>query len=101
MTLYFADTAAWTVREVQGEPWPGKDNEGNQCFENTHFKTRNDAIDRLLNEASAYMIMSGREVMEAEKRLQIAQIAAAESVKVWAKLKNRQDKEYDKRRKNQ
>jgi hypothetical protein len=87
MTLYFVETAKWEVREVQGEPWPGKDNEGNSCFDNTHFAAQQEAMNRLVNKASAYVIMSGRDVIEQEQRLEIARTAAAESAKIWVKVK--------------
>ena len=37
MKLHKVGTTQWTVREVDGEPYPGKDSAGETCYENTHF----------------------------------------------------------------
>lgn len=37
MKLWKRDTTAWTVRQVEAEPYPGKDEDGDTCYTNTHF----------------------------------------------------------------
>lgn len=89
MVLYFADTNNWDVVEVQGEPWPGRDCHGNRCYDNTHFKTRQEAVDKLMSESNAWMILCGRDLARKERDLADAKGFAAESMKVWTMLRER------------
>lgn len=58
MKLWKRDTQAWTVREVEGEPWPGKDSEGDTCYVNTHFDNEPAAWASLEAEAKAWLSLA-------------------------------------------
>lgn len=71
--LHKVDTTAWTVREVEGEPWPGKDSEGDACYDNTHFVSEGAAWDKLKAEVSAGLMLADREVKQCREELRRAE----------------------------
>ncbi|MGH8073697.1 MAG: hypothetical protein ACREO4_06445 [Lysobacter sp.] len=81
MKLWKVDTTLSTVREVEGEPWPGKDAEGDTCYDNTHFRTESAACDRLAADVAARVSLAGADVHNAEYRLRQAHANAAEAAK--------------------
>lgn len=64
MKLFKVDTAQWTVREVVGEPWPGRDAEGDVCYTNTHFERAEEAWRKLELEALAGIRLSQRRIVD-------------------------------------
>ena len=58
MKLWKRDTKNFTVREVDGEPWPGTDEDGDTCYENTHFANEADAWKSLEAEARAWLSLA-------------------------------------------
>ena len=88
MKLWKRDTKAWTVRQVDGEPWPGKDEDGDTCYVNTHFECEADAWERLYAEASAFVSLSGRDVETAEQALAKARVDAGEAAKAFQKVRD-------------
>lgn len=78
MRLYKVDAAAWTVREVDGEPWPGKDSDGDTCYDNSHFVSERTAWDKLKAEVQAGVCLAGRRVSKAKAELADAQREAGE-----------------------
>lgn len=65
MKLWKRDTKNMTVREVDGEPWPGTDAEGETCYQNTHFATRDEAVDSLRREVAARVYLAASRVTNA------------------------------------
>lgn len=73
MKLWKADTTNWVVREVEGEPYPGIDEDGETCYENTHFSSKAEALDHLEKEAIAMVSLSARSLLRARERLKDAE----------------------------
>ncbi len=65
-----------SVVEVEGEPWPGTDSDGDHCCENTHFETRSLALRALKRDAELGVIFAGRDVQQAKRELQKQETAA-------------------------
>lgn len=60
MKLYKVDGVKWEVREVDGTPWPGKDSEGDTCYENSHYRHEAGAWGKLAAEAEACIQINAR-----------------------------------------
>ena len=86
MKLHKVDTEAWTVREIDGEPWPGKDSEGDTCYDNTHFVSEGAAWDKLKAEVTAGVRYWGRTVEQAKRELAKAEQEAALMAQALAKV---------------
>jgi hypothetical protein len=71
--LWKSDTTKWEVRQVDGEPWPGKDSEGDTCFTNTHFDERSKAIDNLVRNVDAMISMSVRDLESAKAKISLCE----------------------------
>ena len=69
MKLHKVDTENWTVRAVDGEPWPGKDSDGDTCYDNTHFVSEHAAWDKLKAEVLAGVCIAGRMVDTAKSEM--------------------------------
>ncbi len=67
MKLWKCDTKNWTVREVEGEPWPGYDSDGDQCYTNTHFANEAEAWAALDAEAKAWLSLATRGLLQARE----------------------------------
>lgn len=65
-----------SVVEVEGEPWPGRDSEGAECFDNTHFETRALALEALKRDAELGVIFAGEDVQRAKQQLLKEETAA-------------------------
>lgn len=85
-TFYKADSQKVEVRIVTGEPYPGRDSEGDSVYENTHLKTYAEAARRVRANVEGHVSMSARDVIEAERMLVKRREEAAEAVKLMAKL---------------
>lgn len=85
-TFYKADSTKGEVRIVTGEPYPGRDSEGDSVYENTHLKTFEEAATRVRACAEATVSMSARDVIQAEQMLQQRRTEAADAVKLMAKV---------------
>lgn len=79
MKLYKKDKQSWTVREVEGEPYPGTDSEGDTCYRNSHFPSEAEAWSSLKAEVGAKVAMAGRDVAQKKLELQKAQEEAGEA----------------------
>ncbi len=79
MKLYKKDTQNCTVREVEGEPYPGTDSEGDTCYRNSHFLSEAEAWSSLKAEVEAKVAMAGRDVAQKKLELQKAQEEAGEA----------------------
>ena len=88
MKLHKVDTTAWTVREIEGEPWPGKDSEGDTCYDNSHFVSEKAAWDKLKAEAQAGVCLAGSRVKQAKAELLAAQQEAGEMADALMKVCN-------------
>ncbi len=77
-----------TVKEVDGEEWPGVDGDGEKCYKNTHFRTERKAWLALLSNAEAFVCNSGSEVHYAEKELAKAKDKAADAAKIYSLAKD-------------
>lgn len=80
MILFKVDTKTMTVRQVEGESWPGCDSEGDECFSNTHFKTMPEALDNLHRQATAFISLSASRIKRAKQDLADAEKESAEAV---------------------
>lgn len=69
MKLWKRDCKEWTVRQVEGEPWPGHDEEGDDCYTNTHFENEEAAWDSLEKEAAAFLALSVRGLKQAREEV--------------------------------
>jgi len=67
MKLWKRDTISWTVREVEGEPWPGKDSDGDTCYKNTHYANEVAAWASLEAEAKACLSLATSRLIEARE----------------------------------
>lgn len=88
MKLWKRDTTAWTVRQVEAEPYPGKDEDGDTCYTNTHFAREADAWESLYAEAAAFVSLSGRDVENAKQALAKAQQEAGEAAQAFMTVRN-------------
>lgn len=92
MKLFKRDTRTWTVRAVEGELWPGKDEEGDECFKNTHFTQEENAWDSLVEEVEAWVSLASRGVEQARVGLLKANEEAANAaIAFTAAIKNRDE----------
>ncbi len=86
MKLHKVDTKNWTVREVEGTPWPGADTEGDSCYDNTHFVSERAAWDKLKAEVQAGVCLAGRRVTEAKLELASAEKEAGQMAEALMKV---------------
>ena len=78
MKLHKLDTKQWTVREVEREPWPGRDEEGEACFDNTHYESADDAWEKLEDECFAGLGIAVRRLESKKIELRQAEQSAAD-----------------------
>jgi len=86
MKLYKRDTKKWEVREVEAEPYPGDDSEGEKCYINTHFENETDAWKSLKVNVEAFVSMSAQRIDDAKRELEKAEKQAAEATLAMAKV---------------
>ena len=86
MKLYKRDTQTCTVREVEGEPYPGRDSEGDVCYLNSHFQTEAEAWASLKSEVEARVSMAGRDVAQKRMELQNAQEKAGDAAIAFERM---------------
>ena len=86
MKLHKVDTTNWTVREVEGTPWPGADTDGDSCYDNTHFVSERAAWDKLKAEVQAGVCLAGRRVTEAKLELASAEKEAGQMAEALMKV---------------
>lgn len=89
MKLYKYDIETATVCEVEGEPYPGLDSDGEHCFTNTHFPVRDDAIARLRQEILASVSLAGYEVRATRCKLRKAEGWAGEAAEQYAEFQRK------------
>lgn len=73
MKSWKRDTKTWTVRQIDGEPYPGKDEEGDTCYSNTHFESEDEAWKSLHGEAAARLSLATRGLIDAKNAVANAQ----------------------------
>lgn len=88
MQLWKVDTKAWTVREVQGGRYPAVDEDGDTCYENTHFRSESAAWDRLTAEVAAVVSLAGRSVINAQAGLDRARSEAADAAAAFVRVQD-------------
>lgn len=86
MKLYKRDLQDFTVREVEGEPYPGTDSDGDTCYHNSHFRTEIEALASLKAEVEARVSMAGLDVAQKKMELQDAQEKAGEAAIVFERM---------------
>lgn len=79
MKLWKADQEQWLARLVDGAPYPARDEEGDVCYDNTHFRAAADAWANLEANAVAGVKLAGRSVLAARERLRQAEADAADA----------------------
>ncbi len=87
MKLYKRDTQNVTVREVEGEPYPGTDSDGEICYINSHFRTEAEAWESLKAEVEARVSLAGCNVAQKKLELQKAQEKAGEAAIAFEKMR--------------
>jgi hypothetical protein len=93
MRLWKSDHTSWTVREVEGDPYPGKDEEGDTCYVNTHFAATKEAIENLKSNVDAYVSITADRVIQARKAFVSANEEAANAVVAAEKARKLIDNE--------
>ena len=86
MRLYKKDLQNFTVREVEGESYPGRDSEGDVCYLNSHFQTEAEAWASLKSEVEARVSMAGRDVAQKRMELQNAQEKAGDAAIAFERM---------------
>jgi hypothetical protein len=86
LTYYKSDYQKVEVRIVTGEPYPGKDSEGDVVYTNTHWPTFEAARECVRRNIEAEVQMTARDVIEAERMLVQRRAEAADTLKKAAKL---------------
>lgn len=86
MKLWKRDTTNWTVRQVDGEPWPGSDSEGDKCYTNTHFENEADAWESLESEANAWVSIASRNLKRVREDVLLQERALAEAALALASV---------------
>jgi len=77
MKLWKYNTPTGTVSPVEGEPWPGQDENGATCYENSHFNTEAEAWENMAKDAAAAVSLAGSCVTRAREMLRAAEQTAA------------------------
>lgn len=93
MKLFFADQTLWTVREIEGDHWPGKDADGNTCYQNTHFKEEIDAWYCLLRNAEAFVSLSARTLEQARNDVLLCEKLCGDAAIALMKVRDSMPKE--------
>jgi len=97
MKLWKYNTPTGTVSPVNGEPWPGKDENGDTCYENSHFNTEGEAWDRMVKDAAAGVSIAGSDVTRAREMLREAEGRAGSACVDYALVRtNRRQAGQDK-----
>jgi hypothetical protein len=84
MKLWKYHTATGTVRRVEGKPYPGKDEDGETCYDNSHFKTEEEAWAAMVRDAEAGVSLAGSAVQSARKKMEEAEKDAASACADYA-----------------
>ena len=84
MKLWKYHTPTGTVSSVEGEPWPGRDENGDVCYENRHFETEGEAWGRMATDAKAGVSLAGSAVTRAREMLRDAEVQAASACADYA-----------------
>lgn len=79
MKLWKADQERWIARLVEANPYPGRDEDGDICYDNTHFKTEEAAWDSLEANARAGVTLAGAAVLHAQSQLREAEATAGQA----------------------
>ncbi len=87
MKLYKKDMQNWTVREVESEPYPGTDADGERCYVHSHFRTEAEAWESLKAEVEARVSLAGCNVAQKKLELQKAQEKAGEAAIAFEKMR--------------
>jgi hypothetical protein len=86
MDLWKFDHDLGQPRLVQGEPWPGYDSDGEQCFENTHFPLEKDCWEKALRNAHAWVTTVGRDILRYKALLREAEGEAGKATAEYHSL---------------
>lgn len=81
--------AGWEVRQVEGEPWPGEDSEGDTCYENSHYANEVDALARLLVNSKALLRSATQRVASARDTLALAEKECVEAALLVNRLEGK------------
>ncbi len=92
MKLYKTDTKLWTVREVEGNPYPGMDSDGEPCYVNTHFKTELEAWDEIVRQAEAYIKLASYTINQLLADVEKAHEQAADAARVLDTVQKNREK---------
>ena len=77
MKLWKYHTPSGTVSPVEGEPWPGRDEHGARCYENTHFITEAEAWEYMAKDAEAAVLLARARVTRALEMQRAAEEAVS------------------------
>jgi phosphate starvation-inducible protein PhoH len=83
-TMWRAEADMTAPKQVEAEPWPGKDADGVSVYTNTHFATVEDAWESLLSERAAHVAIAGRTVTSARRELRQAEEEAGRAAELFS-----------------
>lgn len=73
LVMWRADTKQWRAIQVQcPDGLHTKDSDGKSMYENTHFRTPEEAWERLREESSAWLKLSIRSMKQLESKINMA-----------------------------
>lgn len=81
--------AGWEVRQVEGEPWPGMDSEGDTCYENSHFACEADALTMLTANAKARLCSATRSVAHVRASIALAEKECVDAALLLERLEGK------------
>ena len=87
MKLYKVDIVKCEVREIDGEPWPGSDSEGDKCFANTHFAVENAAWEKLNESVVAWVEVAARDVVRQRAQVLVYERNAADAAIAFERVR--------------
>lgn len=81
-----ADLLKCQIRLVAAGSYPDHDSEGDQVFDNTHFTSRDEALEQLRSEAESCVCLAGMAVQRAYEDLHKANVAAGEAAERFERV---------------
>lgn len=79
MKLWKYHSETGTVTSIEGTPYPGTDADGETCYDNTHFKTEDEAWKHMVKDVMAGVSLAGMAVKSTRKALTAAEHEAGQA----------------------
>ena len=90
LMMWRADNTLWRPVHVVCPHglYPSRDAEGHSIYENTHFFEKSEAWNKLLSESEAWVKLTGKDVLNAEKTLRKTKDIAAQAAKAFSLVRD-------------